>query len=220
VGWLQFSNIPGSAVALIQWNQALLLWVVQIVAFWDVISCTCVVVCSPRRTGLGLLSRFWLIIFWYHTCILNPEDGGSVFSQNVGFWTLSVCLQAMKDKMNISRGRERDRTARQVRPHRLVGMMCVDWKMGKCKYRRHLMVWDLQDRGGTRLPLALLFTFGTIITLRWVQIIKIQIKNSQVIQELLFIKMENGRPQWYEVVICWLAFAAQCVAWLMLLYSH
>ena len=35
----------------------------------------------------------------------------------------------MKDKMNISRGRERDRTARQVHSNRLVGVINVDWKM-------------------------------------------------------------------------------------------
>lgn len=85
----------------------------------------------------------------------------------------------MKDKMNISRGRERDRTARQVCPHTLTGVISVDWKMGKCKCRRLLMVWHLQDRGSTRLPLTLLFTFDTIFTFGWVQIIKIQIKYSQ-----------------------------------------
>jgi hypothetical protein len=93
MGWLQFSNISVSAVVLIQWNQALLFWVVQIVAFWDVTSCTCVVVYSPFWTSLGLSSWFWLIMFWCRTCILNPEDGGSVFSQNVGVYLYSeLCL--------------------------------------------------------------------------------------------------------------------------------
>lgn len=120
------------------------------------------------------------------------------------FWTLSVCLQAMKDKMNISRGRERDRTARQVRPHRLIGVINVDWKMGKCKCRRLLMAWHLQDRGGTRLPLALLFTFDTIFTFGWVHLSKYKSNTVKQIQELLFVKMENGRSQWCEVVIWWL----------------
>jgi len=138
---------------------------------------------------LSLLDRFWLVFTVLTNYVRIPFLHSQAWRWRkrvlpkcwclLIFWTLSVCLQAMKDKMNISRGRERDRTARQVRPHRLIGVIIVDWKMGKCKCRRLLMVWHLQDRGGTRLPLAHLFTFDTIFTLGWVQIINIQIKYSQ-----------------------------------------
>lgn len=115
----------------------------------------------------------------------------------------------MKDKMNISRGRERDRTARQVCPHRLTGVVSVDWKMGKCKCCRLLTVWHLEDRGSTRLPLALLFTFDTIFTFGLVQIIKIQIKYSQ--ENTRISVHQNGERQttviWGGDLLTWFCCA-------------